>query len=576
MDPNENKLENKDSFPSIPSNDLEFENPYCEQEQKEEPKQEPMRVPTALIDPEKGNISDQLGIEFDYPTETKVFGKSNNQDNNNNDVNNMNPFENNNNNNNQINENNMGNPYNPNVNMNNNNLNNNKNFYGNNFNYNNNYNEGQNNYNNNNNFNNNNNYNNFINNNNNFNNNNNNFNNNYNNINNNNDYNNFNNNNNNIFNNNNNNNNNFNNNNNANNNNEDKNYKKIQQIIKVCETKYNNAINQFKNYQILDSKKNLNNLISSLNTLENTIKKSNQIALPLLPDIDKLRSNIFKKVYEYNYWTYTLNINLFQNFTYQPNTDIASYAKKFILTTSFVSFNDIYDTSLDPNKPTRSALLDIFDRAQRTGYKTLFLYGPKGSGKSLCVHALAAELGAAIGQIDSLKNLKVKYLVKEFARLITEFINRPIIVFIKDVENLTKDGLGEILFLHDKFNSEKRKVLFICSSQYPLRNLPQQLKFKYIHLINSANQNNKYNLFKFLTNRFGIKVDMSDSDLSNFIFQNSRNYSNLDIFNIIKTCMDLKKQSGESIFEISRSDLEKAFKIKRGSLDENCIQFYHL
>lgn len=57
----------------------------------------------------------------------------------------------------------------------------------------------------------------------------------------------------------------------------------------------------------------------------------------------------------------------------------------------------------------------------------------------------------------------MKYLVKEFARLITENINRPIIILIKDVDNLIKDGLGEILFLHDKFNIEKRKVLFICS-----------------------------------------------------------------------------------------------------------------
>ena len=550
MEPKEEK-NNQDEFPSIPSNDLEFDNPYKDiPEEKEKQNFEVKRVATALIDPDKGNISDQLGLEFDYPSETNLFGNSNKNENDNNinNINNENPFETNNN---QINDNN-------NYNFNNNFNNNNNNPYGNNFNNNNNYNNNyqpQNNYNNNNFNNNNNNYNNF--------------NNNYNN------YNNFNNNNNNYNNFNNNNNNNYNNNNNINNN-DDQNLKKIQKMISLCETKFTNAINQFKNYQIIESKKGLNNLISFLFNLEKTIKEKNQIALSLLPNIDTLRNNILKKLYEYNYWTYTLNLSLFQNLVYQKNFDLAKYAQKFILTTPFITFNDIYDTTTDPNKPTRNALLEIYERAQRSGYKTLFLYGPKGSGKTLHVHALAAELGAVIGQFDSLRNLKVQYLVKEFARLITEYINRPIIVFIKDVEYLVKEGLGEILFLHDKFNSEKRKVLFICSSQYPLRTLPPQLKFKYVYLINSANQSNKYNLFKFLAQKFGIKVSMSDSDLSNFVYQNLKNYSNLDVFNVIKVAMDLKKQSGENVFDISRSDLEKAVKLKKGSLDEQCMQYYHL
>ena len=592
MEPKEEK-NNQDEFPSIPSNDLEFDNPYKDiPEEKEKQNIEVKRVATALIDPDKGNISDQLGLEFDYPSETNLFGNSNKNENDNNinNINNENPFETNNNqinDNNNVNENkfmnnfdsppkpdNMNNNNNNNYNF-NNNFNNNNNPYGNNFNNNNNYNNNyqpQNNYNNNNFNNNNNNYNNFNNNYNNYNNFNNN-NNNYNNYNNNN-YNNFNNNNNN-YNNYNNNNNNYSNNNNINNN-DDQNLKKIQKMISLCETKFTNAINQFKNYQIIESKKGLNNLISFLFNLEKTIKEKNQIALSLLPNIDTLRNNILKKLYEYNYWTYTLNLSLFQNLVYQKNFDLAKYAQKFILTTPFITFNDIYDTTTDPNKPTRNALLEIYERAQRSGYKTLFLYGPKGSGKTLHVHALAAELGAVVGQFDSLRNLKVQYLVKEFARLITEYNNRPIIVFIKDVEYLVKEGLGEILFLHDKFNSEKRKVLFICSSQYPLRTLPPQLKFKYVYLINSANQSNKYNLFKFLAQKFGIKVSMSDSDLSNFVYQNLKNYSNLDVFNVIKVAMDLKKQSGENVFDISRSDLEKAVKLKKGSLDEQCMQYYHL
>jgi len=556
MEPKNDK-ETSDSFPSIPSNDLDDENPY----KKEAENNIFAKSETIKLDPEKDNISDQLGLEFDYPTETKVFGdkdkiannlnyelpkpvEDNNVNENRNFLDNfdkpveLNQLPNNNNNN-------FGN-------NNNNYMNNNNNYNNNNFNnnynpnnYNNNY-GGQNNYNNNYNNNNNNNYNN--NNNNNYNNNN--FNNNYN--------------------------NNYNNNNFNNNNNNNEYMKKVQNILTACDAKFKNAITQFKGFQIRESKNSLTYLINSLTTLERSVKEKNQSAISLLPNITSLKNNITNKLYEYNYFTYILNASLFKNFQYQAKSDLAKFAEKFILSRSFVSFNDIFDTTLDKNKPTRQALLDIYDRAQRSGYKTLFLYGPNGSGKTLYVHALAAELGAVLGQLDNLQHIKIQYFVKEFARIITEYINMPIIVYIKNVDSLSKNALGEILFLHDKFNTFKKNAIFICSSPFPLQNLPQQLKFKYIQLINSANQTNKYNLFRFLTNKFGIKISMSDSDLNNFVYQNFRNYSNQDVFQVIKTAMDLRKQAGGSIFEMGRNDLEKALKMKPGSLDPQCMQYYGL
>lgn len=374
-------------------------------------------------------------------------------------------------------------------------------------------------------------------------------------------------------------NNNFNNKNNfnpPNNNNNNENLKKIQNIITACDSKFQNAITQFKNFQIIESKKGLIYLINSLTTLEKTIKEKNQFASSLLPNITSLKNNITTKFYEYNYFTYILHSNLFKNYQYQNNTELSKFAQKFILNKSFISFNDIYDTAKDPNKPTKQALLDIYDRAQRFGFKTLFLYGPNGSGKSLYVHALAAELGAVVGQLDNLQNIKIQYFVKEFARLITEYINRPLIIYIKNVDYLSKNALGEILFLHDKFNSYKKNAILICSSPFPVSNLPPQLQFKYVQLINCANQSNKYNLFKFMANKFGINISMSESDLSNFVYQNMKNYSNRDVFQVIKTAMDLKKQAGGSIFEISRNELEKALKMKPGTLDPQCMQYYGL
>ena len=128
----------------------------------------------------------------------------------------------------------------------------------------------------------------------------------------------------------------------------------------------------------------------------------------------------------------------------------------------------------------------------------------------------------------------------------------------------------------DKYNGSKQNALLIGSSPFPVKNLPPKLQFNYKVLINSANQNNKINLFKFMINKFGIKIPMNDGDLNNFVYQNLRNYSNRDIFNVIKAAMNLQKESGGNIFEIGRNELEKAIKSTPGSLDPQCMQFYGL
>ena len=347
-------------------------------------------------------------------------------------------------------------------------------------------------------------------------------------------------------------------------------------IIKVCDDKFKNAVAQFKNYQLVESKKNLKHIISSLNTLEQNIKNQKQFALDLIPNITTLKTDVTKKLNEYNYFTYILEQTLLKNIQYSRNFDLPTFAAKFIIKHPYSSFDDIFDTTLDNNKPTRNMLLNIFNDAQFSGYKSLFLYGPKGSGKTLYAHALASEIGGVIGQINDLRIIKINYFVKEFARVITECTTKPIIIFLKNIETMTQYALNEILFLHDKFNTEQRRVLFICSSQYPLRGLPYQLKFKYVQLINGAGQKNKYNLFKFYFSKFGINFKMSDDDLNNFVTQNFRNYSNKDVFFVVKQMMDIKKQKGENIYDLGRDELEQAMKLRPGSLDQQSMQYYYL
>ena len=350
----------------------------------------------------------------------------------------------------------------------------------------------------------------------------------------------------------------------------------MENIIKVCDNKFKNAVAQFKNYQIVESKKNLKYIITSLNTLEQNIKNQKQFASYLIPNIQSLKTDVTKKFNEYNYFTYILEQNLLKNVQYQRGFDLSTFAEKFIIKRPYASFDDIFDTTLDPNKPTRNVLLNIFNDAQFSGYKSLFLYGPQGSGKTLYVHALASEVGAVLGQIDNLNVIKINYFVKEFARVITECTTKPIIIFVKNVDTMTRYALSEILFLHDKFNTEGRRVLFICSSPYPGRNLPYQLKFKYVQLINCVSLKNKYKLFKFLFNKFGINFQMNDNDLSNFVQQNFRNYSNRDVFYVVKSMMDIKKKNGENINNLGRTEMEQAMKMRFGTMDPQSMQYYYL
>ena len=118
--------------------------------------------------------------------------------------------------------------------------------------------------------------------------------------------------------------------------------------------------------------------------------------------------------------------------------------------------------------------------------------------------------------------------------------------------------------------------ILIVSSTIPPQYLPRQLKFTYILCVNCINQRNKYGLFKFITNKFGINITMNEQDLMNFVYQNFKNYSNNDLFNVIKTCLDLQKQNGGSLEEIDRTILENAKRTVSGSLSPQIVQYYNL
>ena len=238
----------------------------------------------------------------------------------------------------------------------------------------------------------------------------------------------------------------------------------------------------------------------------------------------------------------------------------------------------VYDISNGQNQSLQKILSEVYERSQKSGCKTLLLYGPKGSGKTLAVHAMANHIGGIVAQIEGLEFFKIQYFIKEFGRICSENTHkeRPIVIFVKNIDTLVSKALNELLFLFDKFSNDKRNLILVASSSIPMKYLPKQLKFTYIQCINCVNQRFKYNLFKFLLNKFGITVNMPEQELMNFAYHNFRNYSNRDIFHVIRVALDIKKQNGGNLENIDRNTLEQSTRTVHGTLSPQIMQAYNL
>ena len=115
--------------------------------------------------------------------------------------------------------------------------------------------------------------------------------------------------------------------------------------------------------------------------------------------------------------------------------------------------------------------------------------------------------------------------------------------------------------------------------------LPKEVskKFHYIHCIRPAEKSQKYNYIKFISAKIGIKINMSEQDLNSFAFQNLYNYSNEDIFNLIKTAIDMKQKEigGDEenmVYKegLNENDIKKALNSVPGSLTPNVMKNYYL
>ena len=126
-------------------------------------------------------------------------------------------------------------------------------------------------------------------------------------------------------------------------------------------------------------------------------------------------------------------------------------------------------------------ILEIYERAQKSGYKTLFLYGPNGSGKTLYVHALANELGAVLGQIDNLQT--IKYLEQEIMCMKTNNemnrtdeninMNNQMKNMIQQYKNQINELTSQLNMLHNENMSLQQNQRSMLSSNMDSRGYPR-------------------------------------------------------------------------------------------------------
>lgn len=330
---------------------------------------------------------------------------------------------------------------------------------------------------------------------------------------------------------------------NNNNNNEDE--KKIKTIISKCNLLYTQAGNQFDNYKMKEALTTLCKSIRILDNLKQTINNKKNSFTPLIPQITSIRNKSFSTLQDYRQAMYQIIPLKFKFQKFMEKEPLSEFVKIYMLTEPFITFDDIFDSAMDNNKKLKFILPEYFKKSQRMGYKSLLIYGPKGSGKTLAVHALANSFKGKICQIQSQELFKIPYFSKELLKVAFNYMQfKPTIIYIENMEEYFSN-MSNFNFIYDKTTSTHlENYIFIASTSLPLRKIPKEIlnMFHYTYCIRSADSSQKYNYIKFISQKIGIKINMTEKELNSFAFQNLKNCSNEDIFNWIVEIINMKKK----------------------------------
>ena len=323
-----------------------------------------------------------------------------------------------------------------------------------------------------------------------------------------------------------------------------KDFKTIENIIKKCESLYYSAKSNYENYKIKEAISTLKKIINTLNSVKTTIKTQKNEFSPFIPQINMLENVSTTTLYNYKMNLYEAIDTKYKSINpnqYKNNESLIDFCSKFILYNPFISFDDIYN-----NNNMIDGFMEKLNEARIHQKKCILLYGDRGSGKSLLVHACAQKMGGSVAQIERDQFLKIPFFAREFMKVCFKNIgyNKPLFVYMKNIEYMFSCR-NQFDFIYDKVASSfNLNIYFIASTNIDLNRLPKDIyhKFQFFHEVKTVENKNKSDFMRFICDKCGIKLNVNLIEFNNFINQNLDNFPNKKIFELIKCAINIKKQ----------------------------------
>ena len=150
--------------------------------------------------------------------------------------------------------------------------------------------------------------------------------------------------------------------------------------------------------------------------------------------------------------------------------------------------------------------------------------------------------------------------------------NKPLIIYIRNIEKMF-NNMNNFDFIYDKVCSSKLKnAILIASTSILESQLPKEIskKFHYTFCIRPADLKYKHHFIKFIAKKLDLKINFIENELIAFGYENLRNYSNEDIFNLIVKAIDLKKKN----YNEGEGNMVYADGISVNDLKEEDIKIY--
>ena len=310
--------------------------------------------------------------------------------------------------------------------------------------------------------------------------------------------------------------------------------------LKKCKALHIKALNSFKEGKVKEGLAELEKEENYLLGLRKVITEKKKYLVSYLEGISTMIKEIHSISDAYLKEKYKL-ISKYTKYLQQkiqkPNTPLPSIMS-LIQSDFLINFGDVYTEYQNYEK----ILYSFWLKTNITNHKTLLLYGPKGSGKTVNAYAFAAMIHSPILVID---NVEMFTVFQDFVYQIYTLSKniQPLIIYIKNLEKMTQ-AQSHIFYMIDKITEKKdNRILIIASCNCPPNNLPKPFFNKFVYIQYVPNAKNKGNYINFIGKTMNIPINLSTEESVN-ISQSAYLYSNEELKDALEMASQLKNDLG--------------------------------